>query len=108
MRQCEDNNALLHAYNEIRKLEEGHAEHIKGWKCGHFPREDILKYAILEINELQESPDDIDEMADSLICLLSYCVQNNWDLSQISKAIRKKLRLRFKDADKLIGDINDL
>lgn len=107
--KLDDNGVLklLRACIEIEKLEEGHAEHIKGWKCGFFPDEDILKYAHLEISELEQTPDDITEMADSLICLLSYCIRKKWDLGMIGDAIRTKLRMRFKDVDKFLEDKNE-
>lgn len=95
---------FLRAFEEVRLLEVNHAEHIKGWKCGDFPDGDILRYAHLEIEELERAPDDIDEMADSLICLLSYCVRKGWDLDKVGYAISHKLRVRFKDAGKLLGD----
>lgn len=100
-----DQDIILHACREIKILEDNHAQHVKGWKCGFFPDEDILRYAHNEIAELEAAPDDINEMADSLICLFSYCVRKGWDLDQVGKAIRFKLRERFKDVDKLIDDV---
>lgn len=92
-------------YEEIQLLEEKQAEHIKGWKCGQFPDEDILKYAHLEVQELQDSPDDILEMADSLICLYSYCARKKWTQEQIDEAMKTKLRARFKNAEEILKTV---
>jgi hypothetical protein len=97
-------NELITACDEIKILEENHAQHIKGWKCGFFPDEDILKYTHGEVAELEAAPDDINEMADSLVCLFSYCVRKKWSPDQIGKAIRFKLREKFKNLDKLIEE----
>ena len=97
-------NELINACREIKILEDNHAQHIKGWKCGFFPDEDILKYTHGEVAELEAAPDDIHEMADSLVCLFSYCIRKNWSPDQVGKAIRFKLREKFKDLDKLIEE----
>jgi len=94
---------LLKACTELRILEENHAEHVKGWKCGFFPDEDILRYTHGEVSELEAAPDDINEMADAMVCLLSYCVRKKWSIDDVGKAIQYKLRKRFKDVDKLVS-----
>ncbi len=98
---------FLKACVELRILEENHAEHVKGWKCGLFPDEDILKYTHGEVSELEAAPEDINEMADALICLLSYCVRKKWSIDDVGKAIQFKLRKRFKDTDKHFQEIKN-
>lgn len=98
---------LLQAWEEALKLEEVHAEHIKGFKLGFYPKEDILRYARLEIEELMEAPEEIHEMADLLACAIAYCARQGWTPDQVGQAIRKKLRSRFKNTEPVIGPFTD-
>lgn len=91
------------AWGELCALESAHAEHVKGFRLGTYPDHELLRYTILEIYELMQSPGEIDEMADILLCLAAYCKRHDWTPDQLGAAMRKKLRSRFKDAEAIIA-----
>lgn len=61
------------------------------------PKE-ILQHALEELIELNEAPDDIEEMADILNCLVHYCQKKEWSQEDIEKAMIKKLDERVGPA----------
>lgn len=89
-------NAFMIAWGELVCLEHSQAEHIKGFRLGTYPDEDILRYSILEHYELIQEPDDEMEMADIMLCLLAYCERKKWTPEKLGCAMREKLRARFK------------
>lgn len=93
------------AWLEAQDLELAEATHIKGFKLGNYPAEDILRYAHLEVDEQMQAPDDISEMADIVCCLVAYCQRKGWDMDKVGLAMRQKLRARFVEAEELLGPL---
>lgn len=102
-----DGDRFEQAWKEALLLEEAEAEHIKGFKLGNYPEEDILRYARMEVDELRAEPDDVNEMADIMCCLVAYCARKGWSMEKVGQAMRHKLRVRFKDADGIIGPFKE-
>lgn len=92
---------------EVRDLELARATHIKGFRLGSYPADNILTYAKGEIDELRRAPDDIDEMADAMCLLSAYCHHKGWSMEEVGLAMRKKLRVRFVEAEKLLGPLTE-
>jgi hypothetical protein len=95
-------NEFTKAWLEMQTLEKLQATHRKGWRLGTYPAENILDYTKDEIEELRAEPDDIDEMADIMLCLMAYCTRKGWNPDDVGTAMQKKLRTRFPDAEKLL------
>jgi hypothetical protein len=84
------------SWEEIKRLTEANAPHLKkGWRLGDITTETELKDAAGEIVELAHSPDDIDELADVLGCLIGYAVKKGWSCSDVETALMRKLSQRF-------------
>lgn len=70
----------------------------KGYRLGELTDEEVLSYAALEMFELTGSPDDVDELADLLGCLVHYAQRKGWSPARVEEALVRKLALRFPEA----------
>lgn len=91
---------MQRAWNEIRRLSAVGAVHNrKGFTLASRSPEAILEHASDELLELTQAPNDIDELGDTLACLLHYAIRKNWSLDQIEDALLKKLTMRFTEVN---------
>jgi len=93
------------AWEEVLLLEEVKAEHRSGFTLGDYSEERILRYAMEELREQEDAPDDIGEMADVLCCLIAYCRRKQWNMHRVGLAMRQKLRARFPTAESILGPL---
>jgi hypothetical protein len=81
----------------IDEMREHGAVHVrKGFKLTDVHPHEKINHAVEELRELQDSPNDIDELADALAPLLDYAIEHFWSEADLCAAIRKKLLMRFK------------
>lgn len=86
---------MKEAWREISNLVRLNATHRKGWKLGDAAVALSVKNARDELSELVDSPDDVEELADVMGCLIVYAVKKGWSVRDVEKALLKKLRERF-------------
>ena len=87
----------IDVWTEIKLLDGANVQHRSGHRIGEVSEAFILERAKDELVELQESPGDIDEMADTMAILIHYCVRKGWTREQVDRAIIKKLGMRLGD-----------
>lgn len=88
---------MTRSWKKIRELIEIDAKHIKkGKRLSEFTDTKILSHAAEEIVELMAEPDDLEELADIIACLIHYSIKHGWGPNMIDKAIIKKLNERFE------------
>ncbi len=84
------------AWVEIVRLTRINATHKrKGWRLGDITPEQELKDAAGEIVELAHCPNEINELADVLGCLIGYAVKRGWSCAAVEEALLRKLSERF-------------
>jgi hypothetical protein len=67
----------------------------KGYRLKDISDTQLLDHAAEELDELREAPHDPDEMADTLACLVHYCIRRGWTAGLMEDLVRRKLLLRF-------------
>jgi len=83
------------AWTKIAQLVALNALHRKGFRLQEISNYNILLGARAELLELKDSPDDIEELADTFACLIHYAQRKGWTGKEIEAAILKKLDERF-------------
>lgn len=82
------------AFAVVRDLHNANALHRKGFRLGEVAGQAILNYAMREIDELSDAPDDIEELADIMNCLAHYAALKGWTRELIEAAMIRKMRAR--------------
>lgn len=88
---------MKRATREIKRLIEVNAKHRKGFRLGEVGLPFILRQADAELQELCESPNDPDEMADLLGILIHYAIRKGWTEKYLEDILLDKLKLRFSE-----------
>lgn len=84
------------AWQTVARYVDANARHAtKGWRLGEITDQYILTYVLGEVCELLSAPDDIEEMADTLACLIHYALRKGWSEGDVNAAVLRKLSRRF-------------
>lgn len=86
---------MIVAWSAVENLIRSRAIHRKGFVAADLPKEEILKHAMLELEELMAQPDDLSELADLFGCLIHYAIVNGWSIIDVQRGIVTKLEQRF-------------
>ena len=82
-------------WSKIKELLDKNAYHRKGWRLTDRTARDHLVDAQTELFELGSNPDDIEELADVLACLMAYAQKKDWSCERVEEVILRKLDKRF-------------
>jgi len=85
----------IDAWRDIRELIKRNAKHRKGFRLAEVEGPFILDQAQAELNELKDDPDDPQELADLLGCIMHYAQKKKWAWVWIERLLVEKLKIRF-------------
>jgi hypothetical protein len=83
------------AYRETKRLHDENAPHRKGWRLGSAAPDLVIKHAGKELEELERSPNNVEELADVFGCLLIYAVKKGWSMEDLECTVLRKMWMRF-------------
>jgi hypothetical protein len=83
------------AWKEIERLHKVGTHNKKCKRLDSFTPTEILKHAAQELVELASEQDDVDELADTLACLIHYAIVKGWSIQHVEERIFKKLSVRI-------------
>lgn len=84
-------------WQEVSLYDGANVRHRKGHRLGDATAAFILSRAKEELEELEQAPDDVEEMADLMATLIHYCVRKGWTRDQLDRAMLTKMKLRLGD-----------
>lgn len=78
----------------VEYLHQANGVHRKGFTMQGTTPGAILEHARSEVSELEDHPDDIDELADAMNCLTHYAITKGWSRDDVGRAQVRKMHAR--------------
>lgn len=87
---------MLKAWEAVERLVAANAVHRRGFRLAEVGPAFVLFQAVEELAELQEAPDDPEELADLLGVLIHYAQKKGWSMALLEDMMLSKFRVRFR------------